>query len=179
MMEMIPVVLTPFQKCKTVYDEIKLDIPIPKELPKHCPSLIMTPEEKKLIGVTDHDNHVVVDRFSEVALPFPTMVDYWNSWYRQYFDAKFPRIIVRFEDTIFHAEAVTDMLAKCVGGDRVQPFQYYAERAKKFKRANDFAKALIRYGSKAGRHANMTKADLEYAKQKLDPTLMKTFRYHH
>jgi hypothetical protein len=128
---------------------------------------------------TTSATHLVVESQLGLQITFDSMAAYWSEYYRQYLYATFPRVFVRFEDTIFHAEKVMETLSRCVGAERERPFQYYVERAKKFKQANDFVKALGKYGTAKDRYKGMTLDDLEYAKTALDPTLMQIFRYQH
>ena len=45
-----------------------------------------------------------------------SLLHVWNEWYHEYvFDAKFPRLIVRFEDLLFHTPAVVEQIRQCVG----------------------------------------------------------------
>ena len=57
----------------------------------------------------------------------------WNSYYTEYKEAQFPRLIVRYEDLIFHPEEVTEKVCKCAGGSmrRDGRFKYIVDSAKK------------------------------------------------
>jgi hypothetical protein len=46
---------------------------------------------------------------------FKSLVHFWSEWYRQYLDADFPRLIVRFEDLLFHPKEMIDIVCQCAG----------------------------------------------------------------
>jgi hypothetical protein len=110
----------------------------------------------------------------------------WNEWYRDYYDAQFPRIMVRFEDLIFHAKEVITKVCRCGGGDMEDEFQYIVDSAKKggdnihgSDRTN-YLDAMIKYGSAehhAQRTKGMTSEDKDYARQAFDSELMEAFGY--
>jgi hypothetical protein len=45
-----------------------------------------------------------------------SMVHHWNDWYMAYVNATFPRVMIRFEDLIFHPVNVTRTICHCFGG---------------------------------------------------------------
>lgn len=114
-----------------------------------------------------------------------SLVGFWNDWYNDYVNASFPRIIVRFEDLVFHAKEVTTQVCHCAGGElKRKKFQYIVNSAKKGEAAHgpmeartSFIGAMIRYGKDTHRLDSMTPEDLEYARQTLDPKLMEYFNY--
>jgi len=113
----------------------------------------------------------------------------WNDWYREYLDAKsFFRIVVRFEDLLFHARNVTTQVCKCAGGALRMDgsFRYVLESAKRGPNAHGpmeartgFLKALTKYGKAVHRLDGFRKTDIAYAREHLDPTMMDFFRYVH
>jgi hypothetical protein len=50
-----------------------------------------------------------------IVRKYKSLAHVWSEWYREYLDADFPRLIVRFEDLIFHAPAVLEQIRECVG----------------------------------------------------------------
>lgn len=46
---------------------------------------------------------------------FPSLAHYWTEWYKQYLNADYPRLIVRFEDLQFHAKEMIDIVCQCAG----------------------------------------------------------------
>jgi hypothetical protein len=60
-----------------------------------------------------------------------SLVDLWNDWYRQYLEADYPRLIVRFEDLLFQAPAVMQQISECMGVDfNEETFKYQTKSAK-------------------------------------------------
>ena len=78
----------------------------------------------------------------------------WNDWYREYVDINhFSRIIVRYEDLLFHPRNVTETVCKCAGGRLRKDgrFEYVTGSAKKGPTAHGpmelrtgFVKAMIK-----------------------------------
>jgi hypothetical protein len=101
----------------------------------------------------------------------------WSYWNRLYLDASYPRLIVRFEDTLFHAEQIMDVITTCAGINRTKTFHYNLNKAKQVKVTADFATALRKYGSKAGRFSKLNDCDKDYLQTHLDDELLKTFQY--
>ena len=112
-----------------------------------------------------------------------------------YLDSDFPRLMVRFEDLLYHPEQVFDAIANCSGlllteqqqdgvvaAIRTRPtFQYHSNAAKHHGTAShDMIQAMIKYGQERGRTKGFQAADLEFAKKHaLDADLMKVFHYTH
>jgi len=151
---------------------------------------------------------------------------------------KWPRLIIRFEDTLFYPQQVMAQVCRCGGGTLVsdestataestakpppsssssrpsdpsrhdhdhdgatnqnnqprqaqaqapQPassssrsYRYSLEEAKpdhKHERKNNFVTAVIQYGTNETRFRNMTKDDLRFAVEHLNPVLMEAFGY--
>lgn len=110
------------------------------------------------------------------------MADMWSEWNLKYWNADFPRLLVRFEDLLFHTEAVVRNIRKCLNGyskpsGSPPPFQYVLEAAKDHGFSADYVTAMQRYGTRLYRHKGMTRADKIYANQALSEVLMKTFHY--
>jgi len=62
---------------------------------------------------------------------YDSLADMWSDWYRSYIDAEFPRLIIRFEDTLFHAEKIMEIISKCVGAPMEIQYQYHTAKSKK------------------------------------------------
>jgi hypothetical protein len=119
-----------------------------------------------------------------------SLVHMWNDWYREYIeDADFPRLVVRFEDLLFFGKNVTETACKCAGGKlrwNDSRFVHISASAKKGTvhgpehEKTGLVDALIRYSQKhQSTTKGMTKEDLEYAKQHLEPKYMEFFQYRH
>lgn len=85
----------------------------------HCPNLVANPDDEmagihgmgadKSIGVTikyHEDNHTHHE----------SLAGLWNDWYREYYEAPWPRLIVRHEDLLFYPEFVVTKACQCAGG---------------------------------------------------------------
>lgn len=147
----------------------------------HCPNLVPSKEEVasgKYEDITTFE--VTVDRpFDE---RYASLADMWSGWYQQYLHAEqfidpFPRLIIRFEDTLFHAEKVMELIVECVGETMKAPFQYHLEAAKEHGKPADFIAALSKYGREEGRYGGLTDDDMSYAQSALDSELMHLFHY--
>ena len=108
---------------------------------------------------------------------YDSLADFWTEWYQQYRKAIFPRLIVRFEDTLFHAETIMEKIGECVGRPIQKPYKYFLEAAKSHGDSIDLEAALFKYGTDRGRLSSLTCSDLEYAQKALDPELMRMFHY--
>lgn len=97
----------------------------------HCPNLIedstvmdteVTPFTKDLpasMGVN------VFIQWGHFQRKFDSLAHVWSKWYREYVQADFPRLIVRFEDLIFHTEEVLREIKDCVGAEWKQDHIIY------------------------------------------------------
>lgn len=152
---------------------------------KHCPNLVPSDYDRKQFPWLDDKNHVPVRvKYPEFVQHHDSLVGFWNDWYNAYVKASYPRLVVRFEDLVFHAKQVTTQVCHCAGGDMKKKFTYIVDSAKKGEAAHgpkeartSFVDAMIRYGKDDGRLDSMTPDDLEYARSNLDPKLMEFFNY--
>jgi hypothetical protein len=90
----------------------------------HCPNLVATdPEIKNLPRLKKlyYKSNILGEgeRVDEPLIPVTVKYDtdvyehvslahFWSEWYRLYLEADFPRIMVRFEDMLFHAKEVIE-----------------------------------------------------------------------
>jgi hypothetical protein len=133
----------------------------------------------------DKDHVPVRVKYPEFVQQHDSLVGFWNDWYNDYMNASFPRLIVRFEDLVFHAKDVVTQVCHCAGGEmKKKKFTYIVDSAKKGDAAHgpqeartSLVDAMIRYGKDTGRLKYMTKDDLQYAREHLDPKLMEFFNY--
>jgi hypothetical protein len=154
---------------------------------QHCPNLIPNEYDWKRFGKkwTRQNINMTSIKVWMGANPqtgpcWDSLVHYWNAWYESYINVDWPRLIIRFEDTLFHPKQVMQVVCQCGGGELVEPFQYLIDKAKwNHKHAqNNMITAMIKYGSGHGRFHNMTTEDMTFAQKKLNPRLIKTFQYH-
>ena len=50
------------------------------------------------------------------VLYYESLVDLWSRWHGEYYEAKWPRLLVRFEDLLFEPRAVAGAVCDCLGG---------------------------------------------------------------
>lgn len=145
----------------------------------HCPNLIPSDHDRAQFPWLQNKESVPVRvKYPDFVTHHETLVGFWNDWYSAYANADFPRLIVRMEDLVFHAKAVTSQVCHCAGGDMKEKFTYIVESAKDSgKDRTSFVDAVIRYGKDMGRLTGMSKEDLHYARTSLDPKLMELFGY--
>ncbi|EJK77943.1 hypothetical protein THAOC_00187 [Thalassiosira oceanica] len=114
---------------------------------------------------------------------YKSHIEFWNEWNREYINASFPAIFVRFEDLLFDAERAITGLCKCVEGRRRRGgFRYVEESAKNsstvsHQGANGLLSAIMRYGNPQKRLEGWTKEDWIYARDHLDWEIMARFKY--
>ena len=135
--------------------------------------------------VFDDKCAVKASAYKEFKQYHDSLVGFWNDWYRDYIEADFPRLMIRFEDLVFHPKQVTKLVCECAGGQLKHPkhFKYIVNSAKKGNAhgkvgdRTSYVDALIKYGTEEGRYKGFEEADLEYVRQHLDPEIMDLFGY--
>lgn len=170
----IVVIRDPFYWMKSMCKEW-YDAKWEKPLDRRCPSIIKDPVNQttyKVYALLQQTNYEKMENYT--SLP-----EMWSVWNRQYLDADFPRLIIRFEDALYRMDEVMDRIRTCIGMDSRQapPFQYSVDRAKKHGAPTDFVPALQMHMTDEGRHHGMTLLDRNYTNQVLDVKLMSTFGY--
>lgn len=164
----------------------------------HCPNLVPNDFDKKRFPKLAITNQVSVPVWMganpSVGPSWPSLIHYWNAWYESYFKnvddsiekktPSWPRLMIRFEDTLFYPKQVMEQVCRCGGGnllfDDDQPYDYSLEESKpdhKHQQKNNFVTAMIQYGTNATRLRNMTEMDVAFAVEYLNPTLMQAFGY--
>lgn len=116
---------------------------------------------------------------SKFSIQYDSLVHVWNEWNRDYLEADFPRLMVRFEDQLFHGEKVMQLISQCAGVPLNEPYVYQWRESKKHGASSNLLSALSKYGNSRGRQTPLDVKDLEYAKLTLNPTLMEIFGYQH
>jgi len=126
----------------------------------------------------------IPDKSNKTFVEYTSLVDLWNVWYRDWHNVDFPRLMVRFEDLMFHAEDTVTEICKCGGGTmRSKKLRYVEDSAKgqggPHAGSAGFLASLITYGNSTLRNEGiLTDArDLEYARKHLDKELMDMFGY--
>jgi len=156
----------------------------------HCPNLVPTnnEEKEKIHG----EESVTIDvRYPYGVTHHTSMVDLWNTYYGDWINSDFPKVIVRFEDLLLHAEAVVEKICDCVGGTMEPnnggfvipgPFKYEQESAKTkggkaHAGSNGLVSSLVKYGTMSNRIKSFKPEDLEYARKELNKDIMAMFKY--
>jgi hypothetical protein len=149
---------------------------------KHCPNLIPNDFDRQRFKRLRHAESVPVwmGRSPKTGPTWKSLTHYWNDWYESYLGVDFPRLVIRFEDTLFHGKQVMDLVCQCGGAQQAAShFTYLVDEAKwNHKHAqNNMLSAMMKYGTDAGRYRNMTDDDLRFAHDTLNMSLMETFKY--
>jgi hypothetical protein len=152
---------------------------------KHCPNLVPNEDDLDLFPYLE-DHVPVMIKYPGEAEHWESLVHLYNSWYRQYFDADYPRLLVRFEDLLFNVKELVHIVCECVGGvPRQEEFAYVVDSGKfgpghpeqKGGQHTNLIGAMVKYGTDKLRFAGMTEDDLRYAYENLDLEMMMTFQY--
>ena len=180
----------------------------------HCPNLVPNDYDQAHFfrsskgHIHPHNQNasipIRIEFDSNSSVTWPSLIHLWNDWYQLYLQQlpdKAPRLMVRFEDTLFAPREVLQHIAQCVLGpaeDIVKhaetshlgwarhtaalfndsaPLRQQTSTSKDHGSQTDLVHALIKYGSGRGRLSNMTSADLQFARQTLDTELMRLFQY--
>ncbi len=120
---------------------------------------------------------------NKTFVEYDTILDFWSIWYKQYLEADFPRLMIRFEDLLFHAEETITEVCECGGGTMNRVFRYVEDSAKGQKGPHagsaGFLASLITYGNRTLRmnQTLTTHADVEYFRKNVDEDLMNIFSY--
>jgi hypothetical protein len=156
--------------------------------PQHCPNLVPNHVDVGHRGIDIESETVPVnvayqtDRVGH----YDSLIGLWNKWYGDYLDIQeFPRLIIRFEDILFHLEQVITQVCHCGGGklmNHENGIHLKSESAKQggsHQGASGLLSAILRYGSEKHRLDGMTKDDIEYAKADVNSDLMQLFGYNY
>lgn len=133
--------------------------------------------------VTSNTNNTVTIEYAAFTQQHASLVHFYNDFYNDYIDAKFPRLIVRMEDLMFHPAAVTRSVCECAGGKLKDEdkFHYVVSSAKKGAahgaHKTSYTDALRKYGTETTRYHALSANDLAYANEQLDPNVMEWFGY--
>ena len=148
----------------------------------HCPNLIpITPDEQEKLN---NETTVKVNiHYRDTNITHhDSLADLWNTWYGDWIDVDFPRLILRFEDLLFHAEYVLKQVCECAGGQvyNISDFKYSVGSAKTgvaHKGSNGLVKSMAKYSNRTKRLKTFTEKDLSYAIKTLRNDIMDSFAY--
>jgi hypothetical protein len=117
-------------------------------------------------------------------IQFDSLIHFWAQWYKEYLEADYPRLLVRFEDLQFHAKELIDIVCQCAGAvprNEDEVFRYVVDSAKwgpaHRDRTSNMVTTMIKYGTDKNRFQGMTEADKKVASSVLTPELMELFGY--
>ena len=108
---------------------------------------------------------------------YDSLAGMWSRWNREYFDADFPRLFVRFEDIIYNAEQVMQSVAQCAGLSVHHPYRAMLKPSKDHGSSSSLLSAMIQYGTTEGRLDGMFTEDVTFSRKSLDNELMQLFHY--
>eukprot|EP00536_Pseudo-nitzschia_multiseries_P011089 jgi/Psemu1/259562/estExt_Genewise1Plus.C_3620006 len=114
---------------------------------------------------------------------YKSLAHYWAQWYKEYLEADYPRLIVRFEDIQFHAKELVETVCQCAGAvprNEDALFRYVVDSAKwgaAHKSQTNMISAMAKYGSDSKRFTGMREADWLVAKEVFTPEIMDLFGY--
>lgn len=158
----------------------------PHDDARHCPNLVPNQVDIEIDPLLQNKKSIPVhiNYSGDVTRRHDSLVHHWNEWYNSYYNALYPRLIVRFEDVVFHPQEVVKRVCECAGGAlQNHKFKFVIDSAKHgeahgaAEEKTGYLRAIIKYGSDQERWKGMTKEDLSFAKTNLDPQLMRTFGY--
>jgi hypothetical protein len=156
----------------------------------HCPNLFLSAHDKKNAPRVVRNSRngtppvtVVYNRERGNITHHDSLVHMWNEWNGEYvYKANYPRLMVRFEDLIYHTDKVMHQICDCAGAKFHSPgkITYQISTAKQgnaHKSDVGIVKALIKYGDPNTRIQRYLPGDIDYATQHLDSNMMKIFGY--
>jgi hypothetical protein len=144
-----------------------------------CPNFVPSAAERRDTRFSNMSTfHVDVIHGDSYKEGYPSLVDLWSSYYRSYAEADFPRLIVRFEDLIFHAERVMELVSQCLGSPMNKTYEYYLPD-RGLLDGDRYGRMLKLYATEEGRYSQLTLEDLLYQKYALSPALMDLLHYKH
>lgn len=149
----------------------------------HCPDLVPTAKDKaRHAELANRESVPVVIGYPHKHVLFDSLAHLWSQWYQEYVDVDYPRLIIRFEDLIFHPKQVISTVCACAGAEpKEDVFSYVVGEAKwgssVHKGSSNMISAMIQYGSDEHRFKSLTYDDLKYANEHISPELLRMFQY--
>jgi len=113
---------------------------------------------------------------------YESLVGLWNDWYGDYLAIHdFPRLIIRFEDLLFHLDEVMTQVCQYGGGTLINQENGMSLNQGSAKPghhgSNGLLDAMLRYGHDDNRIDNMSTDELKYANDILRKDLIELFGY--
>jgi len=149
---------------------------------EHCPNLV--PNQAGLDGLGSEKAIEVSIRYNgnkDGTTYHDSLADLWNDWYEAYFEADYPRLIVRYEDLLFYPEFIITKACQCAGGKiKSENFQFLTGSAKggaAHEGSSGLAEATVKYGKVDNRFVGFDAKDKSYAANHLRHDLIEAFNY--
>ena len=111
------------------------------------------------------------------VMKWRSLAHLYSAWYRQYLEADYPHLLIRFEDMLWQASHVLQKIAECMGTVVADPISYQTKASKSHGSGTDFVKAIFKSGNQTLRVKGMTPEDLKYAYNNFDAELLKLMHY--
>lgn len=124
--------------------------------------------------------------FSSGRVWYKSLIHLWKDWYQEYFDASFPRLIVRLEDLVFHPHEVLSSICSCAGGSFNEEnftINSYSTKGRsdnmshKRTRGTGLVSSFSLHTVGANRTTGMSLEDIRFANTVLQDSLAPTFGY--
>jgi hypothetical protein len=163
---------------------------------EHCPNLVPNQHDLQLFPYQGSNIPVRLDYGSGGddtsssgggvnVTSYDSLAHLWSEWNRQYWQVDYPRIMVRYEDVLFHPRELITRICACAGGVTAPPkeFTYFVNSAKwgpghgKEEQKTSLIPAMMKYANVAKRIKGYTKEDLQLAHEALSEDLMNAFQY--
>lgn len=192
--------------CRQNYAAIWYHVPGPEG---HCPNLIPSDVEQKWFSKSRSDvaryfrydkpkvQNVLLKanftldmktvpvnvRYKNEVARHQSLAHFWKEWYQEYYDAKFPRLMIRLEDLVFHPYDTLKPICDCVHGELARKDNFTLE-GESIKEGNDRAHSrtqktdLISAFSlhlRSNRTHGMTLEDKEFAQNVLNDSVVRQY----
>jgi hypothetical protein len=157
-------------QCKSKYD---ITLPNPKG---RCP--ILAPLTTPLYQSANVTLRTKLDKLLLPPQHFSSLAKLWSDWYKEYIQADLPRLIIRYEDTLLHADLVMKAILDCAGQTSAHDHHVYPlVPAKKHGKPVDMVSAMFKMTNTTARRHNLNNNDIRVAKSDLDKEVMRLLGY--
>eukprot|EP00546_Thalassionema_frauenfeldii_P019668 CAMPEP_0178905336 /NCGR_PEP_ID=MMETSP0786-20121207/6219_1 /TAXON_ID=186022 /ORGANISM="Thalassionema frauenfeldii, Strain CCMP 1798" /LENGTH=375 /DNA_ID=CAMNT_0020576933 /DNA_START=133 /DNA_END=1260 /DNA_ORIENTATION=- len=139
-----------------------------------CPSIVKGHNRTQKIFVS----------FGAGNQTFESIAHLWNNWNRGWYNSlAFPRLVIRMEDLLFHADKVLAKICACAGGTMIDQFKVPLKSSKSnqlghYNHETTFLREFIRHGNLQSWDRFLHR-DVVAARALLDKELLQIFQYHY
>ncbi len=122
-------------------------------------------------------------RYRNEVARHESLVHFWEAWYHEYYQAEFPRLIIRLEDLVFHPYKTLQSICDCVEGNMTseKEFTLLAESVKNYSdpahsktRKTDLLSSFFLH-LRSNRTSGMTLEDVVFSKNFLADSRVRQF----